>query len=127
MQELADSGLVDLVLGHHAHVVQPVTRVGSMWVAYGHGNLLSAQSRRDPRTGDGLITTFTFSEQADGSFLGVDAMGYALVNHDFPFRVMPITAYDGPGTRADATWSRVMEQVLVPGDASGFRLIHFTG
>lgn len=127
VQELADSGLVDLVLGHHAHVVQPVTRVGSMWVAYGHGNLLSAQSRKDPRSGDGLLTTFTFAEQSDGNFLGVDAMGYALVNHDFPFRVMPVTAYDGPGTRADATWSRVMEQVLVPGDASGFRLTRFTG
>ena len=33
-----------------------------MWVAYGHGNLLSAQSRKDPRSGDGLLTTFTFSD-----------------------------------------------------------------
>lgn len=127
VQELADSGLVDLVLGHHAHVVQPVTRVGDMWVAYGHGNLLSAQSRKDPRSGDGLLTTFTFAEQADGSFLGVDAVGYALVNHDFPFRVLPVTAYDEAGTRADATWSRVSEQVLMPGDTSGFRLIRFAG
>ena len=127
VQELADSGLVDLVLGHHAHVVQPVTRVADMWVAYGHGNLLSAQSRKDPRSGDGLLTTFTFAEQADGSFLGVDAVGYALVNHDFPFRVMPVTAYGESGTRADATWSRVNEQALIPGDASGFRLIRFAG
>jgi len=127
VQELADSGVVDLVLGHHAHVVQPVSRVGDMWVAYGHGNLLSAQSRRDPRSGDGLLTTFTFAEQADGSFVGIDAVGYALINHDFPFRVMPVTAYDETGGRADATWSRVSEQVLLPGDTSGFRLERFTG
>lgn len=125
--ELAESGLVDLVLGHHAHVVQPVTRVGDMWVAYGHGNLLSAQSRKDPRSGDGLLTSFTFAEQADGSFAGVDAVGYALVNHDFPFSVLPVTAYDEPGSRADATWGRVVEQALVPDDASGFRLERFAG
>lgn len=127
VQELADSGLVDLVLGHHAHVVQPVTRVGDMWVAYGHGNMLSAQSRKDPRTGDGLLTTFTFTEQADGSFLGVDAVGYALVNQDFPFRVVPVTAYDEPGGRAEAAWERVSEQALIPGDTSGFRLERFAG
>lgn len=127
VQELADSGLVDLVLGHHAHVVQPVTRVGDMWVAYGHGNLLSAQSRKDPRSGDGLLTTFTFSEQSDGTFAGVDAVGYALVNHDFPFRVVPVMTYDEIGSRADATWSRVSEQAVLPDDMSGFRLIRFAG
>lgn len=127
VQELADSGLVDLVLGHHAHVVQPVTRIGDMWVAYGHGNMLSAQSRKDPRTGDGLLTTFTFAEQADGSFIGVDAVGYALVNQDFPFRVLPVTSYDEPGSRADAAWDRISEQAIIPGDASGFRLERFAG
>jgi hypothetical protein len=121
VQELADSGLVDLVLGHHAHVVQPVTRVGNMWVAYGHGNLLSAQSRKDPRTGDGLLTSFTFAEQSDGTFAVVNAVGYPLANQDFPFRVFPVTTY-APGSRGDATWTRVNEQALVSGDASGFAL-----
>jgi hypothetical protein len=124
VQALADSGQVDLVLGHHAHVVQPVTRVGEMWVAYGHGNLLSAQSRRDPRTGDGLITTFTFAEQADGSFRGIDARGYAVTNYDYPFRLKPVTSYAEPGSREAATWDRISEQALIPGDTSGFRLIH---
>jgi len=127
VQELADSGLVDLVLGHHAHVVQPVTRVGNMWVAYGHGNFLSAQSRKDPRTGDGLLTQFTFAEQADGSFAGIDAVGYPIVNNDFPFSVAPVPADAEPGGKADMTWSRVSEQAIVPGDASGFRLGRFGG
>ena len=122
IDELAESGLVDLVLGHHAHVVQPVTKVGDMWVAYGHGNLLSAQSRKDPRTGDGLLTTFTFTEKADGRFAGVEAVGYAIVNDDFPFRLLPVTTSAPAGGPADATWNRVSAQALIPGDTSGFRL-----
>jgi poly-gamma-glutamate synthesis protein (capsule biosynthesis protein) len=123
VQELADSGTVDLVLGHHAHVVQPVTKVGDMWVAYGHGNLLSAQSRKDPRTGDGLLTTFTFTEQADGSFRGTSAAGYAIVNYDFPFSIAPVPIDAQPGGKADATWARVSEQALISGDTSGFELL----
>ncbi|GEK20677.1 CapA family protein [Cellulomonas xylanilytica] len=48
-QELADSGVIDLVIGHHAHVPQPVTHLpggpdgAGMWVAYGLGNFLSNQ------------------------------------------------------------------------------------
>lgn len=127
VQELADSGLVDLVLGHHAHVVQPVTRIGDMWVAYGHGNLLSAQSRKDPRTGDGLLTTFTFAEQADGSFVGIDAIGYPIVNLDFPFKILPVPSSPDPAGKAAATWERVSDQAVIPGDTSGFRLERFDG
>lgn len=127
VRELADSGVVDLVLGHHAHVVQPVTKVGGMWVAYGHGNLLSAQSRKDPRTGDGLLTTFTFDEQADGSFVGTSAVGYAIVNDDFPFSLAPVPSYAEPGSKADATWARVSEQAYLPGDTSGFALRRVDG
>lgn len=126
-QILSDSGLIDLVLGHHAHVVQPVTKVGDMWVAFGHGNLLSAQSRKDPRTGDGLLTTFTLAEQADGTFAVIDAVGFPIVNYDYPFSISPVPSYAEPGGRADATWSRVSEQALIPGDSSGFRLERFDG
>jgi len=48
-QDLADSGQFDLVIGHHAHVPQPVAKLTGgpdgmgMWVAYGLGNYLSNQ------------------------------------------------------------------------------------
>ena len=68
VQKLAESHQIDLVLGHHVHVVQPVDRVDGMWVAYGHGNLLTAQDRKVARSGDGLVSMFTFTEQEDGTF-----------------------------------------------------------
>jgi poly-gamma-glutamate synthesis protein (capsule biosynthesis protein) len=43
---------VDLILGHHPHVVQPVRRVGKTTVAYSHGNFIFDQDfSRLTRTG----------------------------------------------------------------------------
>ena len=57
--ELAESGVIDLVVGHHAHVVQPIERIGNMWVAYGLGNLISNMPTGDPvwddSTRDGIV------------------------------------------------------------------------
>ncbi|WP_129336816.1 CapA family protein [Cellulomonas endophytica] len=66
-RELAGSGVVDLVLGHHAHVPQPVERLPGgvdgtgMWVAYGLGNLVSNQDAECcvPETSSGLLLTAT--------------------------------------------------------------------
>jgi len=38
---LTKSGDVDLIVGHHAHVVQPIEKVNGVWVIYGMGNVLS--------------------------------------------------------------------------------------
>ncbi|GCE76634.1 CapA family protein [Cellulomonas biazotea] len=64
-QQLADSGVIDLVIGHHAHVPQPVAllaggpRGEGMWVAYGLGNYLSNQDEAccSPDTSSGLLLT----------------------------------------------------------------------
>ena len=40
---LAASGTVDLVIGHGTHLMQPIDRVGDMWVVYGLGNFLTNQ------------------------------------------------------------------------------------
>ncbi len=59
---------VDLVLGHHAHVVQPVERIGGEWVAYGLGNHLAEHSTRGYPTEDSVAARFTFTRGADGRF-----------------------------------------------------------
>ncbi|MCB7137732.1 CapA family protein [Cellulosimicrobium marinum] len=73
-ERLAASGQVDLVIGHHAHVPQPVTRLDGgpdgtgTWVAYGLGNLVSNQDGDccDPRTDSGLFLTATVTQPTEG-------------------------------------------------------------
>src|SRR4051812_48941051 len=57
---------VDLVVGHHAHVVQPVERIGGKWVAYGLGNEIAEQTL--PGTRDSVIARFTFTRGPDGHY-----------------------------------------------------------
>ncbi|MCU1432044.1 MAG: Capsule synthesis protein CapA [Actinotalea sp.] len=72
--ELAASGVVDLLIGHHAHVPQPLALLpggpggAGMWVAYGLGNLISNQDDDccTAVTDSGLLMTATFRAPADG-------------------------------------------------------------
>lgn len=69
---IAETGMVDLLIGHHAHVIQPIDRIGALWVVYGLGNFLSAQIR--PSTRDGAILHVEIGDTADG--LMVTSMAY---------------------------------------------------
>ncbi len=61
--QLLASPDVDLLVGHHAHVVQPVERVGDKAVIFGLGNLLSGQlGRHTAGTQDGVIVTVTLAD-----------------------------------------------------------------
>lgn len=63
---LLSSPNVDLIIGHHAHVVQPVQKIGKEYLLYGVGNFLSNQSPRweggHPGTQDGVIMQLTVTE-----------------------------------------------------------------
>jgi poly-gamma-glutamate synthesis protein (capsule biosynthesis protein) len=67
---------IDLIIGHHAHVVQPVAWVGDELVVYGMGNLLSNQ-RNSQRLGtqEGVLVTLQVQERPAGGFavVGVTA------------------------------------------------------
>ena len=63
VKELTASPDVDLVLGEHAHVVQPITRVNGKWVVYGMGNTVAQQEISRPRTYEGITVKFTFTER----------------------------------------------------------------
>lgn len=66
---LLTSRAVDALVGHHAHVVQPVARRHGKVVAYGLGNLLSNQTAACCRaaTQDGVIVRLVIGERRDGS------------------------------------------------------------
>jgi len=80
-EQVAASGLVDLYLGHHAHVPQPIERLAGgpngdgMWVAFGMGNFLSNQGTQCcvAETTSGELITATFSvDEFDRVDVGVE-------------------------------------------------------
>lgn len=90
-QELAASGVVDLMIGHHAHVPQPVALLpggpsgGGMWTLYGLGNLLSNQDAQccRPETSSGLLATAHVVAPAGGParVTGVEWTGVTVDRH----------------------------------------------
>jgi poly-gamma-glutamate synthesis protein (capsule biosynthesis protein) len=87
-ETLLESSDVDLIIGHHAHVVQAVDEINGKFVLYGLGNLVSNQFFQ-PRTQDGAIAVLDIVE-------GVD--GFAVVAIEFiptqvergTFRIIPV-------------------------------------
>lgn len=69
-QRLTRDGLVTLVYGHHAHVVQPISRVHGTWVVYGLGNLLAGQRTVARGVNDGVVVEVTLRQRraADGGW-----------------------------------------------------------
>ncbi len=68
VERLTRSPDVDLVLGEHAHVVQPITRVNGTWVVYGMGNLVAQQETWRTDAYEGIVVRFVFRERPDGRF-----------------------------------------------------------
>ena len=64
---------VDLVLGHHAHVVQPFEQIGGKWAAYGLGNHVAEHATRGYPTEDSVLARFTFTRGDDGRFTVTEA------------------------------------------------------
>jgi poly-gamma-glutamate synthesis protein (capsule biosynthesis protein) len=72
-REIADQvtagGLIDLVIGHHAHVVQPIEQVNDTWVLFGLGNILSNLPTSDEwpaASQDAAVVTVTLTIRHDG-------------------------------------------------------------
>jgi poly-gamma-glutamate synthesis protein (capsule biosynthesis protein) len=88
-QLLADSN-IDLVLGHHAHVVQPIEEIDGKWVVYGLGNLVAAHRQPDSTKSEGLLMKFTFRK--DGDRWKVQQPEYAplLMTDTLPVRVLDV-------------------------------------
>jgi poly-gamma-glutamate synthesis protein (capsule biosynthesis protein) len=84
-RQVADAVLqspdVDLIIGHHAHVVQPIQRrPDGRWVVFGLGNLLAQQALMpgegtSPPHRDGVIVRVTIAPGPNGRF-AVRRVGY---------------------------------------------------
>ncbi len=67
---LTSVGDVDLIVGHHAHVVQPIELINGTWVVFGLGNILSnlpSSSRWPAATQDAAVVTVDLTLDAGGA------------------------------------------------------------
>ncbi|WP_162942326.1 CapA family protein [Desertimonas flava] len=64
------SGQIDLVVGHHAHVLQGIEQVNGVWVIYGLGNVVSNMptgSTWPAASQDAAVAAVSFTPRSDGS------------------------------------------------------------
>jgi poly-gamma-glutamate synthesis protein (capsule biosynthesis protein) len=87
VEKITKSPHIDLVYGHHAHVVQPIDRVNGTWVAFGLGNFIAQQETSMPDTYRGVTVRFELREEPSGSF-EVDSIGY------MPTMITPFSSAD---------------------------------
>ncbi|WSP43360.1 CapA family protein [Streptomyces sp. NBC_01244] len=62
-RQIAEKTGINLVIGHHAHVVQPFEKVAGTWIAYGLGNQLARHDVPTGLTEEGAIGWFEFAEK----------------------------------------------------------------
>lgn len=95
---LVDSPDVDLVVGHHAHVIQPIEERDGEFIIYGLGNFLSAQRFR-PETQDGVIVAVEFAPRA-GKWVARQVSAHPTWVEGGTFRILPAAQYN------PASWRR---------------------
>ncbi|MBT2364088.1 CapA family protein [Streptomyces sp. ISL-10] len=66
-RKLAEKTGIDLIIGHNAHVVQPMEKVDGTWIAYGLGNQVARHEVPTGLTEEGVIGWFEFTER-DGTW-----------------------------------------------------------
>ena len=68
-QAVTASGEVDLIVGHQAHVLQPIGNVNGVWVIYGLGNFISdlPGATWPAAAQDAVVAAVDFTVEADGS------------------------------------------------------------
>ncbi len=95
-EALTASGAVDLIIGHHAHVVQPIEEVNGRWVVFGMGNQLSGMGDSTDCCGvralDGMMVRTEIVEQPDGTFAVARPVAIPTYLGRHPYRVVPVQA-----------------------------------
>lgn len=89
---LLDSPDIDLLIGHHAHVAQPIERIDGEWVAYGLGNHVAAHETPVPANHEGVLARFTFAEDAGGWSVRRAEYLSTYVSPPYPVRLLGVPA-----------------------------------
>ncbi|WP_410594086.1 CapA family protein [Amycolatopsis sp. lyj-23] len=110
---------VDLIVGHHAHVVQPFEKIGGKWVAYGLGNSVARHSEPKGDTEEGAAARFRFVR--DGDRWKVDKAEYVptLIKLDTPIRLIDLST-SPPSTQVTKALQNTDKNILsLNADKSG--------
>lgn len=103
-RRLLKADAIDLILGHHAHVVQPIDRIGKDYVVYGMGNFLSSQTIAccAEETHNGVIVRLAIEGQADD--LRVEKVTYTPTRvQQGDYVITPVAqALENPSTPAES-------------------------
>lgn len=85
---------VDLIIGHHAHVVQPIEQINGTWVVFGLGNQLSGMGDRTSCCGvralDGLTVRVQIDVAADGTVTVHRPEAIPTFLGRRPYRIVPV-------------------------------------
>jgi poly-gamma-glutamate synthesis protein (capsule biosynthesis protein) len=102
---------IDLLLGHHAHVVQPIEEFDGTWVVYGMGNLMANHAEPEGPRSEGLLVRFTFTEDLDdGGFVATAAEYLPLYQtYEPPVEVLSVPAALASGEFGTAGRARLEE------------------
>ncbi len=101
--QILASPYVDAIVGGHVHVVQPVEKIGTKYVVYGTGNLLSNQSGEccPVSSQDGVIVTLHFVDTAGKWSVGSITYTPTWVDRAGGYVIYPdAAAYENPAFSA---------------------------
>jgi len=90
---LAASGLIDLVVGHHTHVLQPIEQVNGMWTVFGLGNSISNMpvGPYPPESQDGVVVEVSFDVAPDGTVTVAKPVAYpTVVDKGYTFEIKDV-------------------------------------
>ncbi|MDQ6697813.1 MAG: CapA family protein [Actinomycetota bacterium] len=114
--ELTASPDIDLIVGHHVHVVQPIVSEHGKFVVFGMGNQLSNQHEDLQR--DGLTVLVTVNRQTDGRYRATAVRCIPTFVDRPSLHVYPVkSALDDPATppglrsQLQASFTRTMAAV----------------
>lgn len=113
---LLGADAIDLVIGHHAHVVQPIEKIGDKWVAYGLGNSVARHAEPRGVSEEGIAARFRFTRT--GERWTVEKAEYVptLIELGPPIRLTDLTIAEPTPRRTEAL-ERTDEIVLSRGAA----------
>ncbi|WP_232376617.1 CapA family protein [Amycolatopsis aidingensis] len=113
-ERLLGADSIDLILGHHAHVVQPIERIDGEWVAYGLGNHVAKHAEPRGVSEEGIAARFRFTRK-DGDWR-VDGAEYVptLIELGPPIRLVDLSRAE-PSPRHTEALDRTDEVVLSRG------------